>query len=726
MTKKKFAIVTLRKQGYNLFTLAPKSKLPNGSWKKWQTEKCDEFIPDNSNYAVACGYNNLIVIDLDHAELFKDFEEYNGKTWIIKTGKGYHIYLRHCNSSLPKTLRLENNKGQRIDIQSLGAYVVGAGSIHPDTNKEYEIICDKEIMEIDFHEVTKKLESLGFKPDQKKTINEIMNGVGEGSRDDAAYKFARYLINDTRLDENTAWSELTKWNQRNIPPLEEWQLKKCFDSALGRGVDESQEEDKKKSSKLATKYAEEFLEKYSFATIRDTEEVLYYQKGVYKKGGEVFIKELCQQKAAECSIYITRETIGKIQRSTYKNREDFDKDSNILNLKNGLLDIKTGIVTPHNKDQLYRIQLPVGYDKDAKCPFFEKCLSEWLPDERDQVMITEQAANILLKKNGLLVVAMYNGFGSNGKSKWLDFLSAFLGKENIASVSIHDLVTNRFAASRLDGKLANIYADIENTELEHIGKFKLLSAGDSVEVEKKGKDAFMMEPIAKHFFSTNKMPSIEDDTDALYRRFQVTDFSRQFLDDPSETDLENGILPKDPFLLEKLCVKSEFSGFLNLLISTAKKLQEQKRLTYPQSIQQVREVMKEKADPVTKFASGCLIEKMDAVIPRDVLYSIHCEWSRDNQENTMSQIKFNAKIKQTLKVVPDKIRLNEYDNPVNVWVGIQFAQNDITKNLCSRVPDVPEFYTRKTKRSKDNILFGERKHLEHSEHLEQKESDNEN
>jgi len=189
----------------------------------------------------------------------------------------------------------------------------------------------------------------------------------------------------------------------------------------------------------------------------------------------------------------------------------------------------------------------------------------------------------------------------------------------------------------------------------------------------------------------------------------------------SKTDLENDILPKDPFLLEKLCVKSEFSGFLNLLISTAKKLQEQKRLTYPQSIQQVREVMKEQADPVTKFASGCLVEKLDAVIPREVLHSIHCEWSRDNQENPMSQIKFNSKIKQTLKVVPDKIRLNEYDNPVNVWVGIQFAQNDITKNLCSRVPDVPEFYTRKTKRNKNSILSGGINTLEQSEHLEQKE-----
>lgn len=227
-------IKKLREQGFNLFPLPPSSKTPNLEWKKYQTEKYDSIIPMSSNYAVVCGYNGLVVLDCDNAELFEDFKDFVDKTYVVKTGKGYHFYFKHNNSELPNTIHdLKNNKGQKIDVQSVGTFVVGPGSIHPDTKKEYEVISCKPVLDIDFHLVTKKIEQIGFNTNSsKKPITEIVQGVNEGNRNDSAFKFVCYLLDTKRLDENTARYELNQWNQTNKPPLPESELRTVFESAL--------------------------------------------------------------------------------------------------------------------------------------------------------------------------------------------------------------------------------------------------------------------------------------------------------------------------------------------------------------------------------------------------------------------------------------------------------------------------------------------------------------
>ena len=239
-------IKKLREQGFNLFPLPPSSKTPNIAWKKYQTEKYDSIIPMSSNYAVVCGYNNLVVLDCDNAELFEDFKDFADKTYVVKTGKGYHFYFKHNNSKLPNTIHdLKNNKGQKIDVQSLGAFVVGPGSIHPDTKKEYEVISYKPVLDIDFHLVTKKIEQLGFNfNSSKKPIKEIVQGVNKGNRNDSAFKYACLLLDTKRLDENTASYELNQWNQTNKPPLSESELKTVFESALTRIISNQNKKEK--------------------------------------------------------------------------------------------------------------------------------------------------------------------------------------------------------------------------------------------------------------------------------------------------------------------------------------------------------------------------------------------------------------------------------------------------------------------------------------------------
>ena len=119
-----------------------------------------------------------------------------------------------------------------------------------------------------------------------------------------------------------------------------------------------------------------------FKTLSDTEETLYYRGGIYHSGGEQIIKtEL--EKIAGYSIKINQrnEIIAHIKYRTIVNREEFDKNESVINVKNGLLDITTGEIRPHKHDYLSIIQSPVTYNPRATCPRVIKFLTGYYNEE---------------------------------------------------------------------------------------------------------------------------------------------------------------------------------------------------------------------------------------------------------------------------------------------------------------------------------------------------------
>jgi len=274
------------------------------------------------------------------------------------------------------------------------------------------------------------------------------------------------------------------------------------------------------------------------------------------------------------------------------------------------------------------------------------------------------------------------------------------------AVSIGDLNWDKFAMSRLDGKLANIYSDIDNKELTKMGRFKLLVTGDPVDVQQKFKEPYVLENSAKMLYSTNQIPEIDDNTDSTYRRFQVIEFTQQFRVNPTDKEIENGIMKEDPDLLNKICTENEFSGILNLLIFITKKFQKKKVLSYGQTIEQVRAIMKEQADPVRNFASSCLVEDINYLLPKSLVTLVYGKWARKHKQIVKDDKTFGSKLKRVIGVEASKKRVPSYNpdskSPIAVWLGIRF-----NKKLTDFVPDVPNVpykFLRKQKEDIDNYV----------------------
>jgi len=324
-------------------------------------------------------------------------------------------------------------------------------------------------------------------------------------------------------------------------------------------------------------FAKQIMEDYHFATYRETEDVLVYKDGVYLPYGESLTKEIIEDKYKQCNTHYCNEVIGHIQRRSYKFRHEFDLESYIINVKNGLLDVRTGIVTEHKPDYYSRIQIPVIYDPNARCPQFLKFLESVQPDPQNRRILLEYFAYCLYRATTLQKALMNVGDGSNGKSTFEKVIEKLLGKHNVSNQSLQKLATNRFASARLDGKLANIHSDISDNELAHTGTIKMLITGDADDAEQKNKNPFKLESFAKLIFSCNKLPEVFDDSDAFFRRWFIITWEQKFTYDKC-----------DPLIFQKITTEEELSGILNILIGILVELINKQSFSYSPTTEQIK------------------------------------------------------------------------------------------------------------------------------------------
>jgi len=128
--------------GLSVIPIKPRDKVPLTEWKQYQqqapsiSEIQKWFKGTDSNIAIVTGKvsDNLVVIDFDDKSLFNEFLEKGSSdlreivdtTWIVKTSRGYHVYLR-VDSDKP----VGSAKFDGVDVKAEHGYVLAPPSIHP-------------------------------------------------------------------------------------------------------------------------------------------------------------------------------------------------------------------------------------------------------------------------------------------------------------------------------------------------------------------------------------------------------------------------------------------------------------------------------------------------------------------------------------------------------------------------------------------------------------------
>jgi putative DNA primase/helicase len=146
---------------------------------------------------------------------------------------------------------------------------------------------------------------------------------------------------------------------------------------------------------------------------------------------------------------------------------------------------------------------------------------------------------------------MLTGEGQNGKSVFIDMLTALLGSQHVSNVALQDLEENRFRVAELFGKLGNFFADLDPRALKSSSLFKTLVTGDEIEAERKFQQPFKFRNVARLLFSANKLPPSSDRTHAFYRRWHIIPFTRTFTGKDRDLDLRAKLLCELPGILNR-------------------------------------------------------------------------------------------------------------------------------------------------------------------------------
>lgn len=388
--------------------------------------------------------------------------------------------------------------------------------------------------------------------------------------------------------------------------------------------------------------AEAILGVRSFLTLRDTEQVLWYDhsSGIYKFNGESVIKELAQQwlknlgLPGESNSYFINQVIGYIQRETYIDREKLNANPDILVVKNGVLDLNTSKVYKHSKQYMSTIRIPVTYSPEAKCPRIDQFISE-IVENKDMPLMYEIPAWCLMPYSGIQRLILLLGGGANGKSTYLEMLRKFIGKDNCTAYSMQSLITNRFSIAGLFGKLANIHADLPSSTLRQTAPLKMLTGGDTLEGEKKFRDSFNFVNTAKLIFSANQPPEITEDTLAIWRRFIVVDFPFRF---EGRTD--------DKHLLAKITTEQEFSGLFNCALEGLGRLKKNGDFSYSATVEDTRSKYLLVSNPTAAFIEEECEFSVWATITKEELYQAFMKFCEEKKLPGLAKKAFGHKIKR--------------------------------------------------------------------------------
>jgi hypothetical protein len=188
--------------------------------------------------ASVCGANDLVVFDFDSESAFKQFwdkpvEKVATETFTVKTSRGYSVWFKDSEANFIQT-SLDFRPTLEAELLISHHLASCPNNLHP-SGFVYQgpLGTGKVAVKLGFTKmILERLDSLGYSGKTRQSIKAIMKGVPLGQRNNAGFKYARYLLDRIELDIQATLCELQRWNQFNSPPLSAQELQTILESAL--------------------------------------------------------------------------------------------------------------------------------------------------------------------------------------------------------------------------------------------------------------------------------------------------------------------------------------------------------------------------------------------------------------------------------------------------------------------------------------------------------------
>jgi putative DNA primase/helicase len=335
---------------------------------------------------------------------------------------------------------------------------------------------------------------------------------------------------------------------------------------------------------------------------------------------------------------------------------ELDRNPFFLNCLNGTLDLRTGVLREHDRQDYLTKIIPVAYDPDAKCPLWERFLFEIMDENQDLVDYLRRVVGYATTGDvSEQCLFFLHGGGANGKSTFLGVLQEMLGCYAMQAVPELLMVRNgeHHPTERADLFGKRFVATIETEDGKRMAEalVKQLTGQDRIRSRRMREDFWEFDPTHKIVLAANHKPVIRGDDLGIWRRIRLIPFNYTV---PAEK--------KDKGLPDKL--KAELPGILAWAVRGCLEWQ-RIGLADPEEVFQATDRYKAEMDTIAEFVQACCHVHPELRVRVGELFDEFRHWSGDHQ---ITPRQFSRKMEAKGFAKSDKSTGGNY-----FWLGVGLA-----------------------------------------------------
>ena len=329
--------------------------------------------------------------------------------------------------------------------------------------------------------------------------------------------------------------------------------------------------------------------------------------------------------------------------------QNLDRNRSVIGAKNGIIDLKTGELLPHDREAYITKQTTVPYNPNAPEPkLWLTFLSDIFGGDPYMLDYIQKCVGYSLTGSTSEQCAFFLfGTGRNGKSTFLEIVRGILG-DYATNIQPQTIMVNPKSGNaptsdiaRLKG--ARLVTSVEPNEGMRLdeGLLKQLTGDDVVTARKMFSEEFEFKPEFKLWMATNHKPLIRGTDTGIWRRIHLIPFEVQI---PIER--------VDKKLKYKLVKESE--GILKWAVQGCLKWSNEGLSMPAKVLDAVREYQHE-MDVISAFLDACCVLG-EGETKASRLYAVYAKWAEEHNEYLMSSTKFGTEMAKRDRIGRKKMR----------------------------------------------------------------------
>lgn len=247
-----------------------------------------------------------------------------------------------------------------------------------------------------------------------------------------------------------------------------------------------------------------------------------------------------------------------------------DADPWALNVANGTIDLRTGVLREHRRDDLCTKIAPVPFDEHATCPRFDAFLAEVFSGDAEIALYVLRwlgyALTGVIREHSL---GLWHGpQGRNGKGTLLGLVARIMG-DYACTIAPHVVMASAStqhptSLMTLRGSRLAIAQEVDEGRRWNEALVKTLTGGDSITAHYMRQDEVTFAPTHKLVVACNARPRVVGTGDAFWSRVHLVPWLVSFAG-REQTNLADALWTEAPGVLRLLvhgCLAWQRGGLL--------------------------------------------------------------------------------------------------------------------------------------------------------------------